>query len=548
VSEPTQPMTGGTQPLNPVNQPEEHEPFAIGTVLKDIYRVTALLTDTPTLRVYRVALLEPWDHCARCGAALQASDQFCEECGAQVEEQTALLQETPAAQPIGAALLDDLPDDPARAALPTVREVFVGEDSRFAVLPDGTSLVRFDTLLSEPNTFVDQTDAVDIGIQVARALAYLHRHGLALGQLTLADLALTNKREIKLADAGAIRRSLGKEDQLDDVEHLGLVLEKMAGIQRQTRRLDDSNNPSPLDSAFATILSDLRAKRITDASILAQTLETLLAEQATPISLRVRTGYATDVGMIRDHNEDSVLTWDLRLNWDAKPVNVGLYVVADGMGGHEGGEVASGLAITTTAQTLVPTLLDPQLHAGPVSSKHLAELVKQAAFQANQAVYEESVRRKNDMGTTLTMAVVIGDRAIVGNVGDSRTYLYRDGKLQRISKDHSLVQRLIDIGQLDPDDIYTHPQRNAILKSLGDSGDPGTDTFEVQLQPNDALFLCSDGMWEMVRDPKMAALFAEHANPADLCDALIEAGNAGGGEDNISVVVVRFDALPIVQH
>jgi len=144
--------------------------------------------------------------------------------------------------------------------------------------------------------------------------------------------------------------------------------------------------------------------------------------------------------------------------------------------------------------------------------------------------------------------VVIGDRAIVGNVGDSRTYLYRDGKLQRISKDHSLVQRLIDIGQLDPDDIYTHPQRNAILKSLGDSGDPGTDTFEVQLQPNDALFLCSDGMWEMVRDPKMAALFAEHANPADLCDALIEAGNAGGGEDNISVVVVRFDALPIVQH
>ena len=155
-------------------------------------------------------------------------------------------------------------------------------------------------------------------------------------------------------------------------------------------------------------------------------------------------------------------------------------------------------------------------------------------------MYEESVRRGNDMGTTLTMAVVIGDRAIVGNVGDSRTYLHRAGTLTRISKDHSLVQRLVDIGQIGADDVYTHPNRNAILRSLGDSAEPDVDTFDVRLEDGDTLFLCSDGQWEMVRDPHMAQIISSHASPPDACDDLIKAANAGGGEDNIAAILVRF--------
>ncbi len=545
MSEQDQSTTGNTQPLDAsaVSDDTRSAPLAVGTVLKDDYRVSALLTDTPTLRVYRVVMLSPGDQCPKCGAALQADDQFCEECGAQVEEQTALLQETSAAEPSGAALLADIHvDDPAAAAtLPTVREVFVTDDYRYAVLNDTSSaLMRFDAVLSEAGAALDETDTMQIGVAVAQALALLHRNGLALGRLTLADLALTPQRHVVLADGSAIRRSQGDEDQEDDVYQLALVLEKLAGISRETRRLDETNQPLPLENFLANVISDVRNGTINDAQVLAQTLNTILEQQATPGSLRTRTGYATDTGRIRDHNEDSLLAWDLRLMWDNQLTNVGLYIVADGMGGHEGGEVASGIAIHTIAQVLVPALIDPLLHTGPLDTAALTERVQQAVLQSNAAIYEESVERGNDMGTTLTLAVVVGDRAIVGNVGDSRTYLYRGDTLQRVTKDHSLVQRLVDIGQIDADDVYTHPNRNAILRSLGDGGELDVDVFEVQLSAGDMLLLCSDGLWEMVRDPKIKEIITGHAAPPDACEELIRAANAGGGEDNISAVLVRF--------
>jgi protein phosphatase len=145
------------------------------------------------------------------------------------------------------------------------------------------------------------------------------------------------------------------------------------------------------------------------------------------------------------------------------------------------------------------------------------------------------------MGTTLTMALIAGDRAVIGNVGDSRTYIYRDGALRRVSKDHSLVMRLVDIGQITEDDIYTHPQRNAVLRSLGDKPELEVDLFSERLRPGDALFLCCDGQWEMTRDPHMAEIITQHDDPQAACDALITAANAAGGEDNITSVLVRFE-------
>jgi protein phosphatase len=135
---------------------------------------------------------------------------------------------------------------------------------------------------------------------------------------------------------------------------------------------------------------------------------------------------------------------------------------------------------------------------------------------------------------------VVGDRVVVGNVGDSRTYLYRNAKLKRISKDHSLVQRLVDLGQLSPDEVYTHPQRNAVLRSLGDRAELLVDTFSERLHPGDALLLCSDGQWEMTRDPTMEQLIAQAADPQTACHALVAAANQAGGEDNITVVLAQF--------
>jgi protein phosphatase len=171
----------------------------------------------------------------------------------------------------------------------------------------------------------------------------------------------------------------------------------------------------------------------------------------------------------------------------------------------------------------------------------LRDVVKRAVLQANEYVLREARSRGNDMGTTITMALVAGDRAVVGNVGDSRTYLLRDGALRRVSKDHSLVQRLVDLEQIAPEDVYTHPQRNAVLRSLGDKAEIEVDVFVERLRPGDALLLTSDGQWEMTRDPHMVEIIAANPDPQAACEALITAANANGGEDNITVILVKFD-------
>jgi protein phosphatase len=214
------------------------------------------------------------------------------------------------------------------------------------------------------------------------------------------------------------------------------------------------------------------------------------------------------------------------------------------MGGHEAGEIASGLAIRGAAEVVLSAYLAPTVESdAQYDESRLREIVQRAILQANDYVLREAQARGNDMGTTITMALVVGDRAIIGNVGDSRTYIYHDDKLRRVSKDHSLVMRLVDIGQITEEEIYTHPQRNAVLRSLGDKADVEIDVFGERLGPGDALLLCSDGQWEMTRDDMMAKIITQHGDPQAATEALIEAANQAGGEDNITSVLVRFDSF-----
>jgi protein phosphatase len=298
------------------------------------------------------------------------------------------------------------------------------------------------------------------------------------------------------------------------------------------------------DAQLGTILRQLRTDTISDAYTLAQQLVDLIRDSTRPRALRQVYGSASDTGVVRDHNEDSLLTLNLTLNNTSLDHTLGLYIVADGMGGHAAGEVASGLAARGVAESLLghalPILLDPE---ADYDEKWFEDMLARAVFHANEAVRREGQARGNDMGTTLTTAMVIGDRAIIANVGDSRTYLYRDGKLRRISQDHSLVMRLVELGQLSEQDIYTHPQRNAVLRSLGDQSEIEVDLFTEQLQPGDALLLCSDGQWEMTRDRKMEQMIAEGDDVQQICQQLVAAANEAGGEDNISVVLTRFEEI-----
>jgi len=247
---------------------------------------------------------------------------------------------------------------------------------------------------------------------------------------------------------------------------------------------------------------------------------------------------STDPGIKRQYkpNEDSLFAVKGTRMMNGQTQQVGLFVVADGMGGHANGQDASRLAI----QTIIDYIL-PRLFHGENANETPEKLLVDSVQQANQAVHEHNMANSADMGTTVTATLIIDTIAHVANVGDSRTYLYRTAEgLSKVTRDHSVVASLVDAGIIKPDDIYTHPKRNQIYRSLGEKPFVEVDPFEVQLQPGDKMLLCSDGLWDMVRDPEIQhVLEMPITDPQQLGDNLVKAAHVGGGEDNISVIVIN---------
>jgi serine/threonine protein phosphatase PrpC len=235
-------------------------------------------------------------------------------------------------------------------------------------------------------------------------------------------------------------------------------------------------------------------------------------------TLNLAWGGASDVGRVRQGNEDALLA------------EHGVFVVADGMGGHNAGEVASELAVTTLRSALRDSV---------TSTEQLRELVQQANTTIYTASLDDSTQR--GMGTTLTALVMIPgitDRVLVANVGDSRTYVLRDGVLSRITTDHSYVQELVNEGVITADDARKHPQKNIVTRALGIDRYVAVDVFSHDMRTGDRFLLCSDGLVDEVTDIEITSILSNNANAADAANALVTAANDAGGRDNTTVVVV----------
>lgn len=235
-------------------------------------------------------------------------------------------------------------------------------------------------------------------------------------------------------------------------------------------------------------------------------------------------------------NEDSLFVMQGMQTHTVPPQPFGVFLVADGLGGHGHGQEASRQAIQTMIDQMLPKVSD-----GPeLQERALKQLLINAVQAANQTIYRQNQEQHTDMGTTITAVVVVGLKAFVANVGDSRTYLYRESEgLRKITKDHSVVAYLVETGIIKPDDIYTHPQRNQIYRNLGAQPLIQVDAFIEPLQPGDRVILCSDGLWEMVRDPAIEQILRSGTDAQHLASALLEAALGGGGADNVSVIVVQ---------
>jgi serine/threonine protein phosphatase PrpC len=263
----------------------------------------------------------------------------------------------------------------------------------------------------------------------------------------------------------------------------------------------------------------------------------------------------TDRGIIREINEDTVFQKVLSPTGED---TVGLFIVADGVGGQRAGEAASHYAVESIKINLADLIdyHDP-LATGRFSQDALSGLradteidpdglqqrVLAAVHKANTVIREyarQKLEKAGDAGTTISMALISGRYAVVANVGDSRTYLLRDDQLRQITRDHSLIQRLIEAGYVSDENRYTHPYRNLIFRSLGANDTVEVDTFALTLAPGDSLLLCTDGLWEMLHNPAdISAIIRESASVHAACQELVAAANAAGGEDNIGVVLVR---------
>jgi len=234
-------------------------------------------------------------------------------------------------------------------------------------------------------------------------------------------------------------------------------------------------------------------------------------------------------------NEDSLLAIEHITSMATAPQPVGLFIVADGMGGHGNGREAGQLAIRTMRESVVRALrLDIQ------EDETLAGLLVEAVQHANHSVHKRNQQQHADMGTTMTAALLWGSTAYVVNVGDSRTYMYRKSKgLYQVTQDHSVVARLVEHGAISVDEVYTHPKRNEIYRSLGNHPTVEVDTFTVPVRVGDILLLCSDGLWEMVRDFEIKEIVRAGAPySSQICAMLVQAALNRGGKDNISVIAV----------
>jgi protein phosphatase len=371
-------------------------------------------------------------------------------------------------------------------------------------------------------------------------MAYLHNNSVSLGPIDLWRIALEGT-QARWVDFSACEFVSEEERSTRYAAEVRALAEIAYYLITGKRHYDESIEISPpgVGMVFDRILCGLD---VPTADKFAQALQASLIEVRRPSSMDVRVGRLTDVGQVRQLNEDSILTIEVGRVRRSISEPLGLYAVCDGMGGHAAGDVASGLAVQTLARkALAEVMSDGIADDGP--PPNWEGWLKTALQEANQAVFGRRRASGNDMGTTCVAALIHGDTATIAHLGDSRCYLVYNQGIKQLTQDHSLVQRLIQLGQLTPEEARFHPQRNVIYKNLGNKAAVEPDVMAQKITAGDRLLLCSDGLNTMVDDDRIRQIVMSASSPQEACHQLIEAANRAGGEDNISVIVVQMEAL-----
>lgn len=258
-------------------------------------------------------------------------------------------------------------------------------------------------------------------------------------------------------------------------------------------------------------------------------------------------GQASDTGMVRDNNQDAVLSFFSTSETVEEQPDFGVFVVADGMGGHSHGERASAIATRVVATQMMTSIYLPLLQGDNLNDADrptIAESLIYAVKDANEKILDTIKGTDEQTGTTVTALVVIDNWAHLAHVGDSRAYLIGQsgdgGNIEQITRDHSLVQRLIELGQLQPEEAEEHPKRNVLYRAVGQHDELEVDTLSRRLQPGNCVLLCSDGLWGLIDEADLKDTVLNTPDPQEACEKLVALANASGGTDNITAIVLKI--------
>ena len=520
--------------------PAALEPLPIGTLLADTYRLTALLS---TGQENRYRAVRQTDDGQTYLIAERSSDQAD-------------------AHSDGAFRLSEQLAEIHHPALILPQERCERDGRVYLVTPSQSGLP-----LSQRIGRTSEREAVGWGVQLCQAVEVLHRHGLLCVELPPENILFDKTGRLHLTQFDAIRLRDAVEEspvltdgyaapeayktqilnEAADVFALGACLYAVL-VGRRLPVEGWAVQPEPpvfypekvLTPEFERVLSralDLEpAERYADVHALKRDLLALGQ------SGHIRSAWRTDVGQVRDHNEDAVLVKEVGQDSIAGNDFRGLYIVSDGMGGAEAGEVASQIAIQTVARHVEAAWADAEAEE-EVDAAAWERCLREAVETANTRIFQYGKDHPESagLGATIVAVLIQAGQLALAWIGDSRVYLLENGVLHQLSHDHSLVARLVEIGQLTEEEALTHEHRNVLIRSLGSKENVKVDTLSRPLKRGIRLLLCSDGLTSHVLDPAIADIVSRHRTPHEAALELTVAANTAGGSDNTSVVVVFYE-------
>jgi serine/threonine protein phosphatase PrpC/tetratricopeptide (TPR) repeat protein len=379
-----------------------------------------------------------------------------------------------------------------------------------------------------------------LAIQADYALAFLHRANVyrVLGDTAK---AINNYQQyLALGGGSQYNNQMDVEEIIQHLQKPNQVQPSgVTGFLRKLFNTDTKDAPSTVLSAQPVVKSSPPLEPPLALHILGGSTRPLPAEKVVNVSNAdpISWGMRSDIGMVYSNNQDYLYGFGAQTGTDDLIPGFGLFIIADGMGGHLDGEKASRLAVRSFASDILKSVYLPLFFRSDedVERAPITESIIVGMQNANKKLVETI----SDGGTTLTVIVLNGDLAYIGHVGDSRIYLITKNNVEQLTRDHSLVQRLIELGQISPEDAENHPQNKVLYRALGQNESLEVDTLTRRLPPDSQLLLCTDGLWKFVKEADLSEIVQNSKDPQAACNKLVDLAITRNSSDNISVLIVR---------